>query len=71
MPFKRLFACADRLDWALMAAGGLAAAAHGVALVVYLHLFGRAIDSLHGRHSQELFHNVKQVRPPSFLSFLL
>ncbi|KAG8053754.1 hypothetical protein GUJ93_ZPchr0001g29853 [Zizania palustris] len=60
VPFKRLFACADRLDWALMAAGGVAAAAHGVALVVYLHLFGRAINSLHGRHSHELFDNIKQ-----------
>ena len=63
VPFKRLFACADRLDWALMAAGGLAAAAHGVALVVYLHLFGGAINSLHGRHTQELFDNIKQVLP--------
>ncbi|CAO1941112.1 unnamed protein product [Urochloa humidicola] len=60
VPFKRLFACADRLDWALMAAGSLAAAAHGVALVVYLHLFGRAINSLHGRHTHDLFHNINQ-----------
>ena len=52
VPFKRLFACADRLDWVLMVAGGVVAAAHGVALVVYLHLFGRAINSLHGRHSK-------------------
>jgi len=69
VPFKRLFACADRLDWALMAAGSLAAAAHGVALVVYLHLFGRAINSLHGRHTHGLFHNINQaialcLRPP-------
>jgi ATP-binding cassette subfamily B (MDR/TAP) protein 1 len=62
VPFKRLFACADRLDWALMAAGSLAAAAHGVALVVYLHLFGRAINSLHGRHTHDLFfHNINQA----------
>ncbi|XP_048566622.1 ABC transporter B family member 20-like [Triticum urartu] len=60
VPFKRLFACADRLDWALMAAGGAAAAAHGVALVVYLHLFGRAINSLHGRHTDQLFRDIKQ-----------
>ncbi|KAK3163152.1 hypothetical protein QOZ80_1BG0098280 [Eleusine coracana subsp. coracana] len=60
VPFKRLFACADRLDWALMAAGSIAAAAHGVALVVYLHLFGRAINTLHGRHSHDLFHNINQ-----------
>jgi ATP-binding cassette subfamily B (MDR/TAP) protein 1 len=60
VPFKRLFACADRLDWVLMAAGSLAAASHGVALVVYLHLFGRAINSLHGRHTHDLFHNINQ-----------
>ncbi|KAK1670313.1 hypothetical protein QYE76_058472 [Lolium multiflorum] len=60
VPFKRLFACADRLDWALMAAGAVAAAAHGVALVVYLHLFGKAINTLHGRHSHQLFDNIKQ-----------
>ncbi|EEC72270.1 hypothetical protein OsI_05426 [Oryza sativa Indica Group] len=62
VPFKRLFACADRLDWALMSAGALAAAAHGVALVVYLHLFGTAIHSLHGRHNHDLFHHINQVR---------
>jgi len=63
VPFKRLFACADRLDWALMVAGSLAAAAHGVALVVYLHLFGKAINSLHahGRHTHDLFHNINQA----------
>ncbi|ONM34135.1 ABC transporter B family member 6 [Zea mays] len=63
VPFKRLFACADRLDWALMVAGSLAAAAHGVALVVYLHLFGKAINSLHahGRHTHDLFHDINQA----------
>uniref|UniRef100_A0A453GY00 ABC transmembrane type-1 domain-containing protein n=1 Tax=Aegilops tauschii subsp. strangulata TaxID=200361 RepID=A0A453GY00_AEGTS len=67
VPFKRLFACADRLDWALMAAGGAAAAAHGVALVVYLHLFGRAINSLHGRHTDQLFRDIKQQHALYFL----
>ncbi|KAI4973427.1 hypothetical protein ZWY2020_035688 [Hordeum vulgare] len=43
-----------------MVAGGAAAAAHGVALVVYLHLFGRAINSLHGRHIDQLFNDIKQ-----------
>ncbi|WVZ49600.1 hypothetical protein U9M48_000942 [Paspalum notatum var. saurae] len=43
VPFKRLFACADRLDWALMAGGSLAAAAHGVVLVHALYFLYIAI----------------------------
>ncbi|KAJ0962333.1 hypothetical protein J5N97_030161 [Dioscorea zingiberensis] len=46
VPFSGLFKCADGLDWALMAVGSLAAAAHGAALVVYLHYFGRIINLL-------------------------
>ncbi|KAJ6767958.1 ABC TRANSPORTER B FAMILY MEMBER 20-RELATED [Salix koriyanagi] len=46
VPFSRLFACADRLDWGLMIVGSLAAAAHGTALVVYLHYFGKIIGVL-------------------------
>ena len=46
VPFSGLFACADRLDWGLMIVGSLAAAAHGTALVVYLHLFGKIIGVL-------------------------
>ncbi|PKI35227.1 hypothetical protein CRG98_044393, partial [Punica granatum] len=46
VPFSRLFACADRLDWALMAVGSLAAAAHGTALVVYLHYFAKIVQVL-------------------------
>ncbi|KAF7147339.1 hypothetical protein RHSIM_Rhsim03G0127200 [Rhododendron simsii] len=45
-PFSRLFACADRLDWVLMVVGSLAAAAHGTALVVYLHYFAKIIHLL-------------------------
>ncbi|CAA2983843.1 ABC transporter B family member 6-like [Olea europaea subsp. europaea] len=52
VPFSGLFACADRLDWGLMAVGSLAAAAHGTALVVYLHYFAKIIHLL--RHSSEL-----------------
>jgi ATP-binding cassette, subfamily B (MDR/TAP), member 1 len=67
--FWKLFEFADGLDCALMAAGALAAAAHGVALVVYLHYFGRALNlldserigsALHGR-SDELLHRFKGV----------
>ena len=69
MPFSRLFACADGIDWVLMAVGSIAAAAHGMALVVYLHFFGKAINLLssqqldppmHGK-DDELFHEFKQV----------
>ena len=67
--FWRLFEFADGLDWALMAAGALAAAAHGAALVVYLHYFGRTLNlldseriesALHGR-SQELLNHFMEV----------
>ncbi|KAL5733304.1 hypothetical protein ACOSP7_032647 [Xanthoceras sorbifolium] len=46
VPFSGLFACADQLDWALMIVGSLAAAAHGTALVVYLHYFAKVIEVL-------------------------
>ncbi|XP_076888466.1 ABC transporter B family member 6-like [Bidens hawaiensis] len=46
VPFSRLFACADRLDWALMVVGSVAAAVHGTALVVYLHYFAKIIQLL-------------------------
>lgn len=60
VPFLRLFACADGLDCVLMIVGSLAAAAHGAALVVYLHFIGKIINllSLHSSHSsqEKLFH---------------
>lgn len=46
VPFSRLFACADGLDWGLMVIGSLAAAAHGTALVVYLHYFAKIVQLL-------------------------
>ncbi|XP_058736599.1 ABC transporter B family member 6-like [Vicia villosa] len=46
VPFSKLFACADRFDWFLMAVGSVAAAAHGTALVVYLHYFAKVIHVL-------------------------
>ncbi|MQL80662.1 hypothetical protein Taro_013126 [Colocasia esculenta] len=63
VPFSRLFACADRWDWVLMAVGSLAAAAHGMALVVYLHFFGKIIDfglKEPGLHPDELFKEFKK-----------
>lgn len=68
-PFSRLFECADRFDWVLIVAGSVAAAAHGVALVVYLHFFGQAVNlldsqrlrsALHGK-DHELLHKFKEV----------
>lgn len=64
VPFSRLFACADRLDWALMIAGSLGAAAHGVALVVYLHYFAKIVHVLHlgpKADHNETFHRFKEV----------
>lgn len=51
VPFSRLFACADQLDWVLMFVGAIAAAAHGTALVVYLHYFAKIVQLL--RHGSE------------------
>ncbi|GAB4836564.1 ABC transporter B member 20 [Ancistrocladus abbreviatus] len=66
VPFSRLFACADRFDWFLMAVGSIAAAAHGTALVIYLHYFAKIIQLLRfhppppGR-SDELFHKFTEL----------
>lgn len=46
VPFTRLFACADAFDWVLMGVGSIAAAAHGLALVLYLHFFGKVLGLL-------------------------
>ncbi|KAK8928800.1 ABC transporter B family member 20 [Platanthera zijinensis] len=64
VPFSRLFAYADGFDWFLMAVGALAAVAHGMALVVYLHFFGKSINLLNSNNLQksnaEIFHQFKQ-----------
>ncbi|KAK7273067.1 hypothetical protein RIF29_14113 [Crotalaria pallida] len=65
VPFSRLFACADRFDWFLMFIGSIAAAAHGTALVVYLHYFAKIIhvlrmDPTHGT-SQEQFNRFTEL----------
>ncbi|CAL9113549.1 unnamed protein product [Musa textilis] len=57
VPFSRLFACADGVDWALMAVGAVAAAAHGMALVIYLHFFGRAINLLNSQSDDSKMHD--------------
>ncbi|KAJ4834848.1 ABC transporter B member 20 [Turnera subulata] len=60
VPFSRLFACADRLDWALMIVGSLAAAAHGTALVVYLHYFAKIIE-VHRLRPEDQFDRFKDL----------
>ncbi|KAF8051289.1 hypothetical protein N665_1751s0005 [Sinapis alba] len=46
VPFSQLFACADNFDWVLMILGSVAAAAHGSALIVYLHYFAKIVEVL-------------------------
>lgn len=75
VPFSRLFACADRLDWVLMLVGSLAAAAHGTALVVYLHYFAKIIHLLVHDHPETMdvllsdFYDVMFFK--TFLCFLI
>ncbi|GJW15088.1 ABC transporter B family member 6 [Tanacetum coccineum] len=61
--FSRLFACADKFDWCLMVTGSVAAAAHGTALVVYLHYFAKIAELLArgGESEEELFHRFKEI----------
>ncbi|XP_059628189.1 ABC transporter B family member 6-like [Cornus florida] len=63
VPFSRLFAYADQLDWVLMVVGSLAAAAHGCSLVVYLHYFAKIIHLLHHQEDEPdlLFHRFKEL----------
>ncbi|KAK7394244.1 hypothetical protein VNO78_14766 [Psophocarpus tetragonolobus] len=65
VPFSQLFACADRFDWFLMSVGSVAAAAHGTALVVYLHYFAKIIHVLRmdppNGSSHEQFHRFTEL----------
>lgn len=62
VPFSQLFACADGFDWLLMGVGSVAAAGHGLALVVYLHFFGKVLRLLGGqRPRDELFDEFTKV----------
>ncbi|KAK7295682.1 hypothetical protein RJT34_18593 [Clitoria ternatea] len=65
VPFSQLFACADRFDWFLMAVGSIAAAAHGTALVVYLHYFAKIIHVLRmdpqNGTSEDQFHRFTEL----------
>ncbi|XP_031257574.1 ABC transporter B family member 20 [Pistacia vera] len=61
VPFSKLFACADRLDWGLMIVGSLAAAAHGTALVVYLHYFAKVIEVLRIANTQDQYHRFREL----------
>ena len=46
VPFSRLFAYTENLDWVLMFVRSFAAAAHSTALVVYLHYFAKIVHIL-------------------------
>ncbi|KAI3520029.1 hypothetical protein L1887_09250 [Cichorium endivia] len=63
VPFSKLFVCADRFDWVLMVVGSIAAAAHGTALVVYLHYFAKIVQLLgHGDENPDvLFDRFKEL----------
>ncbi|MCH99407.1 ABC transporter B family member 20-like, partial [Trifolium medium] len=63
VPFSQLFACADRFDWFLMVVGSVAAAAHGTALVVYLHYFAKVIQ-VPQYPQQDQFHRTWFVHHP-------
>ncbi|KAF3433764.1 hypothetical protein FNV43_RR24867 [Rhamnella rubrinervis] len=74
VPFTRLFACADRLDWVLMFVGSLAAAAHGTALVIYLHYFAKIIQVLwidHGGQGGEQHHGFNEEQFQKFKDLAL
>ncbi|XP_058768820.1 ABC transporter B family member 6 [Vicia villosa] len=58
VPFSGLFACADKFDWFLMVVGSIAAAAHGTALVVYLHYFAKVIQV---PQQEDQFHRFKEL----------
>lgn len=62
VPFSHLFACADRLDWFLMIVGSLAAAAHGTALVVYLHYFAKVLWVPQQFSAEDQIQRFKEVR---------
>ncbi|MFS8006437.1 putative ABC transporter type 1, transmembrane domain superfamily [Helianthus anomalus] len=65
VPFSKLFVCADRLDWVLMVVGSVATAAHGTALVIYLHYLAKIVQLLaRGGADAEadvLFYRFKEV----------
>ncbi|KAG2325702.1 hypothetical protein Bca4012_040197 [Brassica carinata] len=64
VPFSQLFACADRLDWVLMILGSVAAAAHGSALIVYLHYFAKIVEVLafsSGERSEDQYHRLVEL----------
>lgn len=62
VPFFRLFAYATPFDWFLMTVAAIAAAAHGAALPIYLHFFGKIINMFGSENlsTSELFEHFTQ-----------
>ncbi|KAF3582648.1 hypothetical protein DY000_02032618 [Brassica cretica] len=63
VPFSQLFACADSFDWVLMILGSVAAAAHGSALIVYLHYFAKIVEVLafSGERSEDQYDRLVEL----------
>lgn len=69
VPFFRLFAHADALDWTIMIVGSVAAAIHGAALPLYLYVLGRIIDLFGSYQRDRILH--PDLSPSSSLVHIL
>uniref|UniRef100_A0A0E0JZ71 MDR-like ABC transporter n=1 Tax=Oryza punctata TaxID=4537 RepID=A0A0E0JZ71_ORYPU len=61
VPMRRLFAFADRLDAALMAVGGVAAVANGVAMPFLAFLIGELVDAFGAADRAHVVHVVSKI----------
>ncbi len=61
VPMRRLFTFADRLDAALMAVGGVAAVANGVAMPFLAFLIGELVDAFGAADRAHVVHVVSKV----------
>ncbi|EEC73043.1 ABC transporter B family member 9 [Oryza sativa Japonica Group] len=61
VPMRRLFTFADRLDAALMAVGGVAAVANGVAMPFLAFLIGELVDAFGAADRAHVVHVVSKI----------
>uniref|UniRef100_A0A0E0CJU0 MDR-like ABC transporter n=1 Tax=Oryza meridionalis TaxID=40149 RepID=A0A0E0CJU0_9ORYZ len=61
VPMRRLFAFADRLDAALMAVGGVAAVANGVAMPFLAFLIGELVDAFGAADRAHVVHVISKI----------